>query len=140
MNLEQKRGLLSLVITFSALGLAAVHVIWPELKVDAITIALVVVALLPWLGLIFESISFPGGGGVKYRDLARVEREATAAGLLEPAAAPELLYAEIVQNDPNLALAGLRIEIERRLRAIAKARGVDVGRKGMGQLMDELTR
>jgi hypothetical protein len=140
MNLEQKRGSLSLAVTFSALGLAAIHIIWPGLKVDAITIALVVIALLPWLGLIFESISFPGGGGVKYRDLERVEREATAVGLLEPPSAPEPLYAEIAQDDPNLALAGLRIEIEKRLRAIAKARHVDVERKSIRQLMNELTR
>src|SRR5437867_8359216 len=129
MNLEKKRGLLSLGITVGALGLAAVHAIWPDLKVDATTIALVVIAMLPWLGLIFESISFPGGGGVKYRDLVRVEREAVAVGLLEPAPAPEALYAAIVHEDPNLALAGLRIEIEKRLRAIARAREIEAERK-----------
>src|SRR5207247_11447021 len=90
--------------------------------------------------LIFESISFPGGGGVKYRDLVRVEREAVAVGLLEPAPAPDALYAAIVQEDPNLALAGLRIEIEKRLRAIAREREIDAERKGVGQLMTELAR
>lgn len=44
-------------------------------------------------------------------------------------------YFALLDEDPNLGLAGLRIEIERRLRAIASKRGLNVGRAGIGQLM-----
>ncbi len=44
----------------------------------------------------------------------------------------------VAQEDPNLALAGLRIEIERRLGAIARARGLDDRRSSVGQLLRQL--
>ena len=39
------------------------------------------------------------------------------------------------KSDPNLALAGLRIEIERRLITMVKSAGRDVQRESVGQLM-----
>jgi hypothetical protein len=45
----------------------------------------------------------------------------------------------IADRDPNLALAGLRIEIEKRLRKIADTKGIDSQRLGMGQLLRRLS-
>ena len=47
----------------------------PTWKIDSIAVALLVVAAIPWLGEIFESIDLPGGTGIKYR-LEKVEGRA----------------------------------------------------------------
>jgi hypothetical protein len=49
-------------------------------------------------------------------------------------------YVAIAEQDPNLALAGLRIEIERRLREIARKKGLQAERLGIGQLLQLLRR
>ncbi len=64
-------------ITKSLLSLGAVILIilrirWPDLKVDAITLGLLTVALLPWFFAFLESAEFPGGWKVKFRELRGV--------------------------------------------------------------------
>jgi hypothetical protein len=45
-------------------------------------------------------------------------------------------FPSIAKRDPNLALAGLRIEIEKRLAELAAVSGVEQGRPmGVGQLL-----
>jgi hypothetical protein len=70
-------------VTVVAVSAAAAHVIWPNLKIDTITVVLLVVALLPWLGHLLDSIEMPGGWKVKYRSLEQrqdsVEQVATDA-------------------------------------------------------------
>jgi hypothetical protein len=56
-------------VSVVALLAAGTHLVWPGLKIDAITVLLIVVALVPWLGELLESIELPGGWKVKYRDL-----------------------------------------------------------------------
>jgi hypothetical protein len=50
---------LSAAISVGAIALAAAHLIWPDEKLDSVTIVLLVVALLPWLGAVFKSIKLP---------------------------------------------------------------------------------
>src|SRR5262249_16935481 len=64
------------------------------------------------------------------------------AGLLAPKQAvpkPEYTFQRIAQEDPNLALAGLRIEIEKRLVSLAEKHGLQVRGRGLGQLLRQLT-
>ena len=76
--------LLPLLITVGALAIAVVHAGWPDLTIDTITLGLIGIAVIPWLGQIFESLELPGGTKVKYRDLvqkieehdARIEQNA----------------------------------------------------------------
>jgi hypothetical protein len=63
--------LLPVLISVSAVAVAAAHLIWPGVRIDAVTLALIVVAVAPWLGSIFESVGVPGGWTFKYRDLQR---------------------------------------------------------------------
>ncbi|GAA4605215.1 hypothetical protein BJY16_005300 [Actinoplanes octamycinicus] len=66
------------VISALSVGLAIVHLIWPGLRIDAVTLALLVVAVVPWLGRIFASVELPGGWKLEYREFKRtVERELT---------------------------------------------------------------
>ena len=65
------------MLSAGAVGLAAAHLIWPDLHIDTITVVLLVVATVPWLGSVFDSIELPGGGMVRYRQLE--QRVADAA-------------------------------------------------------------
>ena len=97
------------------------HLIWPSMKIDAITLTLLVICFIPWFGSIFKSVEFHGGGKIEYRErLLRASQKLEEAGLLqEGALQPEdPVYRGLIRKDPNLALAGLRIDIERKLRQI----------------------
>jgi hypothetical protein len=48
-------------ITLCSLLLALAHVIWPSISIDAITLILVVIAVLPWLTPFVKSLELPGG-------------------------------------------------------------------------------
>jgi hypothetical protein len=148
-------------IAVSAVAVAAIvcRLIWPNIKnaIDVIAFGLFVVAVLPWLSSIIESVDFPGGWGVKLRDVqgagslvtAGAETKSAAAGHPSPRGAArdasqaeaeaamqgsqvrtipldasEPAYMSIVSRDPNLALVGLRIEIEKRVRQLAATHGL----------------
>lgn len=82
----------------------------------------------------------PGGWEIEFQELEKAKERAEKAGLLTPAPAGEFPSAAysfqvVADEDPNLALAGLRIEIERRLVQFAEADGVDRPRKSAGLLL-----
>jgi len=128
-----------IIITVVALLIVIVHVAWPKIMIDVITVFLLVVALLPWLIPLIRSLEFPGGWKVEFQELEKVKNKADRAGLLskKKRANESKSYSfEIVLNkDPNLALAGLRIEIEKRLIQIAKLNNLSVERSSIGQLL-----
>jgi hypothetical protein len=129
-----------LAVTLISLCLAAAHVLWPTLRIDAVTLGLLIVAVLPWLAPIFKSLEFPGGWKIQFQDLQRVADRAEQAGILLPVMEkPRFAFQSAADADPNLALAGLRIEIEKRLVAIAEASGIEVRNRGIGQLLRALT-
>jgi len=91
-----------------------------------VTVALLIVMLLPWLYSVIESAKLPGGYEVKFRDISEAAKKIEGSGdtfsLNAAADAPtisELVYA----LDPNLAMAYLRIEVEKSVRAIARKNG-----------------
>src|SRR5260370_16384395 len=62
----------------------AVHLIWPKLKVDLVTVALLIFGSVPWLRGIVQSISLPGGPSIDLRDdrlqiITREEKQKDAA-------------------------------------------------------------
>jgi hypothetical protein len=71
----------SLALTATAAGLLIWHLLDPAAKVDAWTVTLLVVAFLPWLRTVFESIEFPGGGSVKWRAKVEAEQERQAVDI-----------------------------------------------------------
>src|SRR5664280_1597955 len=139
MGKPKRRGL-AVAISIVAVVAALVHLRHPDWAIDGKTVALLVIAILPWLGSIFESVELPGGWKVRYRDLKNAEIEAEKIGLVSPLQTKsEPAYLSIAEQDPNLALAGLRIELEKRLRGIANAKGLDSGRLSFGQLLRRLS-
>jgi len=77
-------------------GLLYWHVKDPARKIDAWTVTLLVVGFLPWLRTVFESITFPGGGEVRYRELKHnVERQEDEIRALQFVVAHFLADAEL---------------------------------------------
>src|SRR5215475_4905183 len=60
---------LKIVISAIPVAAAVVHIVRPELKIDAVTFGLLVIALLPWLASLIESAKVPGGWEIKFRNL-----------------------------------------------------------------------
>lgn len=129
---------LRVTITAAALIVLVLRAIWPKLRLDAISLGLLVVAALPWLAGLFESLEFPGGWKVSFRKLeeAAASIPNTVAGDSTPEEPPS--YLDIRDRDPNLALVGLRIEIEKRLRQIADHHGIESRNPSIGALMRAL--
>jgi hypothetical protein len=133
-----------LIITLGALVIALVHLLLPQLVIDGITVTLLAIATIPWLGPLFKAIELPGGVKVEYHDLERVEKKAEEAGLLPAIAVEPLIlrptyaFQSVAGEDSNLALAGLRIEIESRLRDIATSKGLEAKNQSAGRLLREL--
>ena len=135
-----------ILVTGLAAVLVVVHLAYPEVEVDLVTVALLMVGLTPWLAPIIKSLELPGGIKIELQDVQRATQKVTSAPppphRLAPGGqgpgrpelpggpvreAPGLYPGPLLDNlntvartDPNLALVGLRIEIERLLNAIAR--------------------
>jgi hypothetical protein len=137
----KKAALIRYVLTGVAVLLAAAHMVWPAASIDSITLGLLAIAVVPWLGPLFKSIELPGGVKVEYRELQEAAEIADRAGLLTEVprlARADFAFLAVSDRDPNLALAGLRIEIEKRLKELALATGGEPRVGGSGGLMHEL--
>ena len=128
------RSIISWSITIVAIIAGAAHLLWPAIAIDAVTITLLAIAGVPWLAPLFKAVELPGGLKVEFADLEKTRQKAQSAGLLARSAPDELT--EI--DDPNLALAALRIALERQLRKIAKRNGISAERRSIGFLLRDL--
>jgi hypothetical protein len=130
-------------ISIGALFLALLHLLWPSLSIDAITLILIIIAILPWVAPLIKSFELPGGWKVEFQDLQDASSRAETAGLLAQRSSEEeqFSFQTIAKQDPNLALAGLRIEIEKRLMLLATSKSVTQKNRpmGIGQLLRVLT-
>lgn len=52
---------IQIIITGVAVALAVGHTWFPEIKIDAITVTLLGIGVIPWLGPLFKSVEIPGG-------------------------------------------------------------------------------
>jgi len=135
-------GWLKAIISIAAIAVIVIRIVYPEVKIDAITFGLIVVAVLPWLSELIDTAKFPGGWEVKFRDLreagAKVTSGVTPKGE-KSTLADKQSFAVVAEHDPNLALVGLRIEIEKRLREYARQHELDA-RRPLSALLGELSR
>jgi membrane protein implicated in regulation of membrane protease activity len=146
-----------LSITVAALLVALAHLIFPGVRIDFVTVVLLVVAVLPWVAPIVKSVELPGGFKIQLQDVKEAAKELLRVDtVIQPPTgeirmeghAPEVVpdakarikfEAEVVikaeaavtslknvaGTDPNLALVGFRIEIEKRLRELARNKALD---------------
>lgn len=82
------------IVTLGALLLALIHVLFPALAIDAVTLVLMVIAIVPWLAPLFKSLELPGGWKIEFQELQKLAAKADTAGLLSRTeAAPHTEYA-----------------------------------------------
>jgi hypothetical protein len=131
-----------ILISALALGLAVLHTAMPSFQIDGITVVAVGIALLPWLSTIFKSVEIPGWLKVEFKYFQKAAKDAESAGLLSgPLTKKErsqYSFQLIATDDPNLALAGLRIEIEKRLKKLAEKNGIGTDFQGIGNMLRNL--
>ncbi len=101
------------------------RLVWPDLKLDTVTLGLIVIAIVPWLSFLLESAELPGGWKVRFRDVeragAKVTSSASSSSLpSSEGSLPTPSFVTLETSDPTLALVGLRIEIESRLRKLVE--------------------
>lgn len=117
-----------LLVSGLAGAMLLAHLLWPELRVDAISLGLLAVVILPWLSPLVKSAELPGGWKVQFQDVetaaARITGAASGAippkptppaspGLGPPISAPEMDISSTgaawpVQPRPPMAQAGER--------------------------------
>jgi hypothetical protein len=116
-----------------------IHLLAPSFSVDAITISLLIIGIVPWLAPLIKSFELPGGLKVEFSEDAKkgVEDRAEESGLLstpilgaEPQATNEekrdrRLLERIADEDLRAALSVLRVEIEIALGRLAQLNGID---------------
>ena len=137
-------------ITTSAVLVGLTHLFFPDLKIDAIFITLIVVAIIPWLEPLLKSVELPGGLKVEFQDLKKIEDEAKKAGLIKvdntdtPKATTQISnsetysFIEIAEKNQELALVGFRIEVEKRLRSLADKYSIESNKFSITKLIDAL--
>jgi hypothetical protein len=139
-----KNIVLFVVISVSALTLMVLHIIFPKVQIDAISLLLFALAASPWLIGIFRKLELPGGISIEFREeLDKITSRAEQAGLLREQKGgkrAEYTFENLTDDDPRLALAGLRIEIEKRLRHLALGNKIPVGKGGVRRLLTDLER
>jgi formylglycine-generating enzyme required for sulfatase activity len=139
-------------ISLFAFSIIVLHFLWPRSTIDTAIISLVMISIFPWIMPYLKSLELPLIGKFEFNNkLKEVAQKAEEAGLLYAKTDPhtdlrtkyffsygkadslskdksktEYSFQQIAETDPNLALAGLRIEIEYRLRAIAESRDLEL--------------
>lgn len=133
-----------------ALLVALLHMFDSSLTIDSITLALLVIAFAPWLAPMLKSLKLPGGVEVEFKDLEKIQERAKKIGLIPEAvnrihikdfkksSEQQYTFQIVADEDPNLALAGLRIELERVMKNIATSRNVPTERVSLGKLLFDL--
>ncbi|MFP8960702.1 hypothetical protein ACLIYP_09080 [Streptomyces nanhaiensis] len=105
-GLVRRRRWTGAAVTCAATALALVHVLFPELSIDSTAVALLVIALVPWLGDLFHSIELPGGARLEYRRLEErigaAEERATRLDQQVDGAAATARVALAAANGPDL--------------------------------------
>ncbi|MEW6242946.1 MAG: hypothetical protein AB1497_01485 [Bacillota bacterium] len=103
----------------SAILLAIIRIAWPELNIDSVTIALLLVGALPWLLPMIKSVEIPGGWKVEFHEVSSAGEKVTGLVQDQGIGTFDGSYLQIFTDDPPLTLLALRIEMEKRLRALA---------------------
>jgi hypothetical protein len=146
LHIKQSRGenmILKIIVSLSALVGILIHAIFPNFRIDIITIGLFLIGIIPWLSSLIDSFELPGGWKLKFAQLEETRKRAEKVGLISGDTTKNdskpYTFQMIGNNDPNLALAGLRIEIERRLIQLAENNNIGTNMQGAGRLLQMLS-
>jgi len=133
---------LKIIISIFAITLAFLHTLYPQVDIDLTSLILIIIALFPWFAHILKSMELPGGIKFEFKELQDTMYKAKEAGLISEDLTTKddknYSFQLIATNDPVLALAGLRIEIEKRLKKLAEGNDIGTKMQGIGSLIQNL--
>ena len=128
------------LIAVAAIVLAVLHAWQPELGIDTTSVLLLAVAAAALVLPYVKYLKLPGAE-VWFEDFAKVAERARAVGLVEAGDAPRRQrpgWENVAEDDPRLAMAGLRIELERALRKLAGPLGPETSKVSVRGLIELL--
>jgi len=130
---------LSLGISLIAGILAIIHMFTPGIAIDGVTLVLIIIAFIPWLAPILKTLEVPGLK-VEFKDWEDFIKRTEQSEFISVTPHPEekFIFEKIANEDPNIALAGLRIEIEKRLQCIARKNGIDANKMSIRIILRSL--
>ncbi len=114
---------IKVIVSLIALGILLLHILFPHLVIDTTALLLLALAFLPWIAPIIKHIELPWGVKVELKELEQLGEDAKDSGLIakkRKLGKKTYTFETVASIDPNLALAGLRIEVERVLLKLAK--------------------
>lgn len=120
------------------------RIICPKINIDTTSIILLILAFIPWFIQYIKTLEINGIGKLELvgkEQKKEIDEKASEAGILKSDTADSEKYTfyGLRYDDPKLALAGLRIEIESALRKIAEANNLDTSRYGLGKIANMLS-
>jgi len=134
--------ILKIIVSLCAIIGITIHAIFPGFRIDIITIGLFLIGIIPWLSSLIDSFELPGGWKLKFNQLEETRKRAEKVGLISGSTTRNdgklFTFQMIGNDDPNLALAGLRIEIEKRLIQLAQNNNIGTQMQGAGRLLQML--
>ena len=139
--MTQSARTIQICITVVAFILILLHAFFPN-RIDEITVMLFVIIVLTWTAPFLKSIELPGGLKITLptQELEKAGEKVKESGLISPKTDLKSIqkhryaFQTVAGDDLNLALSGLRIEIEARLNELAEDKGLKVHRPGAGSL------
>ena len=82
-NIDMKsKQTVKIVVTIVAASLAILHLLFPMINIDLITVSLLALAVIPWVETLFKSVELPGGLKLEFQELRKIEEEAQKVGLI----------------------------------------------------------
>lgn len=104
--------LVCVTVTVVAVAVAAVHLIWPNLKIDVVTVLLLVIAVIPWMRGVVDSVDVPVLGSVKFRAMQKKAIFREQQETIEAERAIATVGDEVPQDERLSRIYGLAEEYE----------------------------
>lgn len=151
---------LRIIASLIPLIFAMMHLIFPKITIDMTTISLLLLSFVPWILPLLKSLELPGGIKIELQDVKNITDKVTEPQHLVPKKDIEVeskitgkgaissevnvvsndpisIIKRVAGTDPNLALVGFRIEIEKRIIAIGEKIGIETYRVPLYKLLKE---
>ncbi|MCA9765105.1 MAG: hypothetical protein KC455_01660 [Carnobacterium sp.] len=133
------------IVSFMFITIFLIRLIWPNLTIDTTSIILLVLALVPWFIQYIKSLEVTGIGKVELvskEEKAKIQATVNEVGLSKETPIKEIKnkysFYNLRYEDPKLALAGLRIELESVLKKLLEDNKIKIRMSGMRQITNTL--
>ncbi len=128
-----------------SVGLLIIHMVDHKATIDYISVALLVLAGLPWILPLLRHLELPGGIKMDLKEgVEEVQQLAKQEGFIDSASVEsivqgpdDLVYEQLLKQDPNLALAAMRLNLERQLTSLLVDK-TNIQFAGIGRILEML--